>query len=187
MRQFIIIAAISGAALTLAACGGGEDTADAGTETAETAETPAPGGPVSAGLWQQTISISGAGSSTIRTCVAEPQEGEEAGPPVMMDQSGCENVEQSRGADGTWSYSATCDRGTGGVVATRGTISGDMSSAYVMEMEITTTGAALDQMNGTQNGRIEAEFLGEDCGDLRPGAFETEMGVIDFSGMTPER
>jgi hypothetical protein len=74
----------------------------------------------------------------------------------------------SRGLDGSYTYDATCKMGASGSVHSKGTISGDFSSAYKVHTESDITGA--DMPGGSHHVMdIEARYAGACPADMVPG------------------
>jgi hypothetical protein len=137
------VLAASAACLALGACNkpaGGEKAA-----SAEGAAKPAAAAVASApatmptrkeGLWKQTVSTSGMKQvSTI--CIDKAVESKMQVWGGGMAKNACQQTSITP-AGGGWSFSSTCDMGSGGKTVSHGTVSGDFNSGYTVEAESTT-------------------------------------------------
>lgn len=182
MRTLTITTALA-AALGLAACqpaAEGTESADAGAATAEGAaqDASASGGEtvnagLRAGLWQITNTVGGV-EFVSRMCADETMS---ALSTTVDNQAGTDcdqTVDQS--AD-SLSFSSVCRMGGEHETRTQGTITGDRETAYRMEATVTTTGAPVAAMNGTQTLVTDAVHQGACPAGWRGGDIEaTIMG-----------
>jgi hypothetical protein len=183
----LIVAGVS--VLALGACNKKADEA-AKTETAAApgAAAPATDGPLrhKAGFWQQLVTIDGVATPTPKVCLDDALS---AKLPVDGTPPGakCASNSVTRTPTG-YAISSRCDMGTGGVTTREGTVTGDFDNAYELAMTVTTTGAALAQMNGVHKVTISSKRLGECPAGMTPGATETADGlVIDRSQYDPAK
>ena len=168
MRAYVVIGS---AALALAACQKAGNTGGSGA----TATTPTPAATSSglptrrAGLWQQTISRQGASGPMnamggMKICIDATTESKGAAFARNMGQgrgdSPCPPPTISRGLDGNVTYAMTCQMGEGGTMTSKGTMSGDMSSAYHVHVETDVTGSQMPSMNGHRVTEIDGKWLG---------------------------
>ena len=170
MRRALILA--MAATTGLAGCGGksgkaggapgGDDAAGSG----EAASAPMR----KAGLW--TISRIRDGKPAggmMKLCV-------DAGTDAQMSALGggvaknlCADQKSQRNADGSWSFSTTCQLGPAGMTKTSGTAHGDFSSHYVVHSESETANAQIASMNGRHVSDVTADYGGACPADMQPG------------------
>jgi hypothetical protein len=77
-----------------------------------------------------------------------------------MGRGACRQRAVSRGLDGAYSFATTCDMGQAGVTTSKGTLSGDLSSAYRVHAESDVAGSSIASMNGHHVTEIAATWLG---------------------------
>jgi hypothetical protein len=153
------------------------------TASAPSAETAAPSlaGPPHrrAGLWQTSLAVNGKAMpmGSMKLCVDEAMEAKSSafhpsGPASLAEKAHCDYPPPTRGLDGTYSFSATCPLPGGGQAVTKGSASGDWSSAYHVHIENDTTGAA------AANGHHVTDLDGKWLGPCPPGMAggDMEMG-----------
>ena len=176
LRPVLLIAA-AGAALALGACSGGDKaaTGDADQSAAaggeQTAQAPgAPGAEAAgpgvsapparkAGLWK--ISVSGPASVSMSQCVDATSDNLTAQAAMQQQgQSSCAMGDAHRELGGDYVFSSTCDMGGGAKVETKGRVTGDMSSHYVMTIQNTTTNAANPGMSAAQTMTLTGDYQG---------------------------
>ena len=78
---------------------------------------------------------------------------------------------------GGWSFSSTCDMGTGGKTTTSGTATGDFNVKYLVQAKSVTEGAAAPQMNGPHTVNIEAAWQGPCPAGTKPGDMTLPGGI----------
>jgi hypothetical protein len=191
MRTLLVI---SSATLALAACqkSPGAATASGHGQTAGPAATASNGTTPQrrAGLWQQTISREGGqGSSSamnamggMKICIDASTEAKSAMlshniNAGRMASSHCAPPTTSRGLDGGWSFSTTCSMGEAGTITSRGTASGDFSSAYHVHVETDVAGARYGAMNGHHVTDIDGKWLGPCPAGMTGGDIELANGM----------
>lgn len=135
------------------------------------------------GLWEQRVS-GGAFSQVSRVCLDAAADarmgwiGEPAG-------AACQKPPLKKQGQG-WRFETVCDLGPGGKTVGSGTVSGDLSSRYVVQAESTTTGAMAPQLNGTRRFTVEAAWQGPCPADMKPGDLALPGGVkinlLDLAG-----
>lgn len=173
----LIVAGVS--ALALTACNKKADEA-AKTETAAAPGAAAPaadGAPRhKAGFWQQVVTVDGVTAPVSKICLDDALS---AKMPIGATPAGvaCSKNLVSRTATG-YSLSSVCEMGTGGVVSTEGTVTGDFDNAYEMTARVTTTGAQVAHMNRAVTVRLSSKRLGDCPAGMSPGAEQTPDGVI---------
>ena len=183
MRAAFAIAAVSVLAIGLAGCDRKRE--EAASPAGDTAAPPAaPGGaavsagPVTAeqlprrqsGLWEMTTSMAGEGATTTtRVCLDAETDREMAIWGGQTSKTMCPRNEIRREADGSLRFASTCNMGTGGVTRSEGTVSGDLTSSYVVKMRASTTGAELPMMNRTTDMTMTARRVGPCADGQKPG------------------
>lgn len=176
------------ALLTLAGCGQ-KDTAKAPGEAAAPGAAPAAvaAGPVSApvrkpGFWSQTVTVADFDqTSRICTDAAFEQKISVWGDGAAKEM--CQNSEVTRTAGG-YSFTSTCDMGTGGKTTTSGVATGDFNSKYRVDAESTTVGASAPQMNGARKMTVEATWLGPCPAGYVAGDMEVNGMKMNLAAMT---
>lgn len=193
------MAAAALGALSLAACG--KKTAEtspapaAGQTRAQAAATrpSAPTAPAAAarpkrkaGLWEQTVEF-GKMSQTSRICLDEATD-EKMGLEGRPGSNPCSENKVTGRPGGGFEFASVCDLGEGGKVASHGVASGDFGSAYKVEVESTTTGAAAAQMNGVRKFSVVARWRGPCPAGMAPGEIELPGGMrINPAGVAKAR
>lgn len=178
MRTYLAACTAAGA-LMLSACSGGEkandgaaanDTAAAGdTATASVDAPPAP----KAGLWEMKITAAGMPApQATKVCVGEPAPGTNAFTPPPGAGQTCAKNSVTKVAAG---YEIDSECTIQGMTATsKGSLTGDFSSAYKIEMATKMSGpnlpAAAQQEVKTV---IDAKYLGDCPADMKPGQSQT--------------
>jgi hypothetical protein len=134
------------------------------------------------GLWEQTISRDGANSATARLslCVDESLETKAAvfshdGAAKASDHCGPTSV--TRGADGGYSFTSTCDIGSGGTATSHGVASGDFASGYHVRLETQVAGASDDGLNGRHVTLIDSRYIGACPAGMAPGDVRLANGM----------
>ena len=175
------ILAASATCLALGACNkpAGEKAASAEgaakPAAAATASAPAAMPTRKEGLWKQTVSTAGM-KQVSSICIDKAVESKLQVWGGGMAKSVCQETAITPAAGG-WSFSSTCDMGTGGKTTSHGTVTGDFNSAYSVESESTTEGAAAPQMNGPHKMSLTAEYQGPCPADMKPGDMTLGNGM----------
>lgn len=154
--QLLLISTVA----LLAACSNNEEkTAEAGAETAAATESAAPPAP-KAGLWEQTVSSAQLPQpTTVKICVGETEPGAN---PFNTPQPGVTCSENSvKSSPGGAEFHAVCET-QGMTVTSDGKVSGDMNSAYKVEITTKTSGANIPAGMGEMTMTVDAKRLG-DC------------------------
>ena len=176
MRTILLISAV----LALSAC---HKTPTATTAGAEGHSAPTTTFPHRrAGLWEQTVSADGkpAIMGALKVCVDATSEaraslfGHNMG---KTEKSTCGAPEISHGPNGDLNFSSTCPLRDGTVIVTKGTASGDFSSAYHVHLQTDVTGAKLAAMNGLHTNDIEGKWLGPCPPGMTGGDMELANGM----------
>jgi len=172
MRTIIVLAST----LALIACGkqsGGHPATAA--PAASTGQSPfASSQPPArkAGLWEQTMTRDGVAPGLmgkVRMCVDAASQTTLSLFGGRMGKGSCPQRSVSRGLDGGYSFAATCDMGQAGVTTSKGTLTGDLSTAYRIHAESDISGSSLASMNGHHITDIAATWLGPCPADMIPG------------------
>ncbi len=165
--RVIPLLAIATVGLTLAACQKKADAAGAAPGASAAPSAPAAAGPATlphrkAGLWKLDIAMEGPPPMTqsSQVCLDEATEAKLTVFSGQMGKSNCSNESISRGLDGSWKFSGTCDLGAAGKVESTGVATGDFSSRYTVKLHSTTTGASVARMNGTHDITMTGEWTG---------------------------
>lgn len=159
------------ALLTLAACHRHDDaatpTASAAPPTATASNTPATPPPPTrperrAGLWEIHQSADGLeGVQTTQLCLDKASEQRLSAFSAQANVAHCSSKDVTRMDGGAWSFHSVCDLRSGGQATSSGTITGDLTSSYVVQATTTTTGAGAPQENGEHHINITARWVGE--------------------------
>lgn len=162
-----IVAGVCFAALALAACNKPADkTGDASVAAVE--KPPVPPGidaapHLKAGLWEITPQMAGA-NGKVRTCVDDRTQSDSAVLGQGLDRRNCAKSDWSRIPTGV-AFSFDCDN-DGTRVTSKGTVTGDFSSAYRMEADATVT---KDGVTHSAKQVIDARYVGACPADMKPG------------------
>lgn len=159
--------------LLLAACSGGGnggENAAAATETATASEGPAPntGAMPKAGLWEMKVTAAGMPQAqATKVCLGETAAGANPFTPPTAGQN-CSKNSVTKTATG-YDIAMECTA-NGMTVASNGTVSGDLTSAYKVEMKTKMGGANLPAAAQQEiKTIIDAKYLGDCPADLKPG------------------
>jgi hypothetical protein len=167
--RWIGVAAAGLAALALTGCGKGV--------TGQTVTVKASGGATAQrrpGLWEQTTRVDGR-TQTVRLCT-DAKMGPALSLTLTAGARSCQPAKLEGAAHG-FRFDTDCDLGAGGHQAAHGVVSGDLGSAYRMEVTTTVTGAAAPLANGTRTSVITAAWKGPCPAGLAPGQFELPDGT----------
>ena len=128
------------------------------------------------GLWAQTVSTAGmTQKSTL--CVDAAVEAAMGWWGQQAASRPCARQSVTRGADGAWRIESQCDLGSAGMSRTTGVATGDFASAYRMDAQTITTGAAAPQMNGAHKMTLEAAWQGPCPASMKPGDITLPGGM----------
>lgn len=120
------------------------------------ASAPAP----KAGLWEQTMSGGPIPAPmVVKMCVGETTPGEN--PFAVKPSAGTDCTQTARQVPGGAEFHSTCNT-DGRIVTSDGKVSGDMQSAYKVEIATKTTGANVPAQMADMKMTIDAKRLG-DC------------------------
>ncbi len=189
MRSFAIAAVLATSALALAACGqkDGEASGDTAAKGAS-ASGPNLGDPMpKAGLWEQTMSVGGMQAMSMKICLDDAMAKEAIEKGNASQAAKCTNVKRAKLPTGGFSIESTCEVGEGVTASTKGVITGNMTSAYRMEMTTSVTGPNIPKEAATQKIVMDSKLLGPCPPGMNPGVRETGGMIIDPSGMKPQK
>jgi hypothetical protein len=161
------IAVISTAAL-LAACSNADkaETAEGGAAAPAAAPDAATPPSPRAGLWEQTMTNPVTGSVTLKLCVGEPEPGENAFSGPTAEGADCtQNVTPAIGGA---AFNSTCNA-NGMTIVSNGKVTGDMASAYKVDVTTRTTGANVPPQMAEMKMTIDAKRLGDCPAGVEPG------------------
>ena len=162
MHTVLTLTFIASAAL-LAACSNAEsgksgEAAKSGSPAAAAATAP------KAGLWEQTTSGGMIPAPmTVKMCVGDPVEGRN--PFEAPPAAGSECTQSGTATD----FKSTCTT-NGMTVTSAGKVTGDMSSAYKVELTTTTTGPNVPPQMAEMKMTIDAKRVGDCPAGVQPGA-----------------
>ncbi len=126
-----------------------------------------------AGLWEKRWSLPGLDAvQRARFCVDAASQEKAALWTGEDPSAGCDQPTIAHAADGSWTFSLTCDHGSGGKVTTKGAAAGDFDRRYQSKAQVSTTGAALAQMNRSDTVTAEFVWMGACPPEMKPGQFD---------------
>jgi hypothetical protein len=178
------LAVLAPSLLILGACNRGKPAEKAPEAPgAPAAQTPAAPTPPSApkrraGLWEMRMSSSDNDTAMVtRFCTSDEVEAKVSVWGSQMTKDMCSQNSMTRNPDGSWSFSSRCDMGTGGVVSSTGTASGDFDKHYQVRSTSTTSGASVPQMNRTSTVTMDSSWMGACPADMKPGDMTLPGGM----------
>ena len=193
--QVLVCAAVL---LALGACSKKPETPGGGP-TVAAPEAPKPAAALTmpqrrAGLWEQTMTSERMNQVT-QICLDDTVGKRLSAFGQQMGKNPCEKNAVTPKLGGGWEFSSVCDLGPAGHVESHGVATGDLGTHYVVNIDSTTTGAAMPQANGSHKMKLEAAWKGACPADMRPGDMTMPGGMkinmIDTldgkgpAGMTP--
>ena len=130
------------------------------------------------GLWQQTMTLEGAGRGSMvsKICTDEAFE-QKASVFANNAMPGACSESGITPTGGGWKFHSVCNMGSGGTTVSDGVVTGDMASRYEIKTTTSTTGAAAPQMNRSAQMTIAAERLGDCPAGWAGGDMELPGGV----------
>ena len=178
------IAALLVGATSLAACDSGTPETKEKAAAPVVVETPKR----KPGLWKQVMTIQDIGASqTASLCLDKDTDAKLSWWAQQGVRGGCAKNDVARQPDGSWSFASSCELVGGIQMTTEGTATGDFQNAYTVTARTTTTGAPMEQMNGTRTTVIEASWVGECPAGMKPGEMELPTGQrVDMIAMAAE-
>ena len=166
--------------LALAACSKKPAGAPDASNAAAPAVASAPAGPMTpperkAGLWEHKMSTAGM-TQVSRICFSDEVNKKMS---LWGQQGGDDNcsAKSMTPIAGGWTFSSTCNMGSGGTIVSSGEAKGDFGTHYTVDIKSTTTGAAAPQMNGDHAMTLEATWKGPCPADFKPGDMELPGGM----------
>jgi len=176
MRRVLVLGV---SVLALAACQKKEETAAATGEGAPAAAS-APAGPVTPpkrkpGLWSQTM-VTGGVTQTVKICLDEATEARMTIWGQQVNQEMCARNSFAR-MPGGWTFDSECDMGGMGKVTSKGTVTGDFNSRYVIKATSTTTGSSMPEANRTDTMEMTGVWEGACPAGMPPGEMTLPGGM----------
>ncbi len=175
MRTYLA-ACTAACALMLGACSGGEK-ADGNTAATNETAAAAPSADASvapkAGLWEMKITAAGMPQpQATKVCVGEPTPGTNPFTPPPGAGQACARNAVNKVATG---YEIDSECTINGMTATsKGSVTGDFSSAYKIEMATKMSGANIPAAAQQEvKTVIDAKYLGACPADMKPGQSQT--------------
>lgn len=168
MRRALILAM---AAVALTGCGDksgktGKTGAGAAGGAGEAADAPMR----KAGLWTLTRLRDGKpAGGAMKLCIDAATDAQMSALGGGVASNLCADQKSQRNADGSWSFSSTCQLGPAGITTTTGTARGDFSSHYVVHSQSDTANAQLASLNGRHITDLTADYGGACPADMQPG------------------
>ncbi len=176
-----------GALAGLAACGAGEEVGK-GDAASETASAPAAGftpPKLREGLWTMA-SVSDGMNTESRMCVDAAMQEQMSVLGGQMAAGACSENAVTPRVGGGYAMRSVCDMGAGGKMVSQGVVTGDLSSGYRSEMTVTTTGAAVPQMNRTVTMVSTATHGGACPAGMKAGDLETQGIKVNMLDMAAQ-
>lgn len=169
-------AIVTGAlALTLTACQQRETQQAPAASAPKVAETPKR----KPGLWIQTTHAEGLGAfPPIAVCIDRETDSKMAWWGQQAVRGGCARNDVKRNPDGSWSFESVCQTEGNIRTSSKGTASGDFNSAYAVDVETTTEGAPIPDLNGTRKVTMAFEWQGDCPADMKPGDMRLPDGSV---------
>lgn len=184
-----VVALLGVSLLALAACSKKEEKA-ATADGADAAAT-APAGPVTMpkrkpGLWAHTMTTEGT-TQTVKLCLDADTDAKMSVWGQAVSNEMCSKNLITRTPTG-YAFESECDMGTMGRSSGKGTVTGDFSSAYTVQMTSTTTGSSMAQANTTSSMTLTAKWEGACPAGMKGGDMELPGGMkINMEAMTAKK
>lgn len=162
------------AAAALAGCSGKGANSGAPTHPGGQAagdDSQAVAGPMRrAGLWTITHMRDGKPSGgAIRLCIDAATDARMGVLTGGVARGVCTDQKSQRNADGSWSFSSTCQLALVGTTQTQGTARGDFATHYEVHSQSDTTNAQIASLNGRHVSDLSATYGGACPADMQPG------------------
>lgn len=185
MRVILVGACAVAAVLALSACEKAEEPASKPEAIKTTGSTPSPETTATIaampkrkpGLWTQMVAMEGGQSMTSRICLDEATDAKLSIQGQAVAGSTCSEQTVAKTADGSYTFSSTCDAGKSGTVKVKGKATGDFNSAFNVTAVSEVTGAANAAMNRTSNMTTAARWTGPCPAGWLPGDVELPGGT----------
>jgi hypothetical protein len=151
---------------TLSACGSKSDKPAAASGEAAAPASPPPAAEASprrkAGLWRIAMSSPEMPSAmpAMEECVDEATEAKSSGLTATAPGDQCEKQSFVRNADGSVTFSAVCKTAGGEQTDTHGTVTGDFSSHYQMDLVSVVSGSKDPSANGSHKMTLTGTYAG---------------------------
>lgn len=178
--RYVVVLGVS--LLALAGCQKKTETAAATGDAAPAASggapalTPLSGPPKrKPGLWTQTV-VSGDVSQSTKVCLDEATEAKMSVWGQQANEEMCGTNKFSRTLTGM-TFESVCDLGAMGKVATKGDVTGDFNTKYVIKATSTTTGSSMAQANKTDSFEMTGTWEGACPANMKPGDMALPGGV----------
>lgn len=157
------------AVLALAACSDrSEPATEAGSATPSASAARAGAQHPRPGLWENVFTGGPTGATTLKVCVGDPEPDEN--PFAAPGQDADCGTPDIRDVPGGLSFEGTC-RTEGMTIASRGTVTGDLRSAYRVDVTVNYSGAGLPPgMPAEMTMQVNARRLGDCPAGVEPGA-----------------
>lgn len=173
MRFAMATIMLGALALPLAACDRGEEAAE--NVAPQVAETPKR----KPGLWTQSTHAEGLGSlPSVSVCIDPETDAQLAWWGQQGVRGGCEKNQVTKNADGTWAFQSVCSTAGNIRTSAKGTASGDFDSAFAVDLETTTEGSPIPDLNGTRKVTIAYQWEGECPASMKPGDMRLPDGSV---------
>lgn len=184
MRLRIAALLLGATSLSLAACDSQAPETKAKSAAPVVVETPKR----KPGLWKQVMTIQDIGASqTASLCLDKDTDAKLSWWAQQGVRGGCAKNDVAKQPDGSWAFSSSCEMVGGIQMTTEGSATGDFQTNYTVTARTTTTGAPMQQMNGTRTTVIEATWVGECPAGMKPGEMELPGGQrVDMMAMAAE-
>ena len=162
MRRVAVVGAgLLAIAFAITACQKKTDAAATGDAPAATAAAPAP---MTAppkrkpGLWSHTISSAGV-NQAMKVCLDADTDAKMTVWGQAASKEMCARQSFAPAAGG-FTFESECDMGSAGKTVSKGSVTGDFSSAYTVKVTSVTTGGSMPQANGTHETTLTARWEG---------------------------
>lgn len=132
------------------------------------------------GLWQQTMSSGKPGQKPTPMVTTLCLDASVDKAVSIMGQGfgekSCSSNSVTRAGAG-YKFNSNCAFGGGGKIVTEGTVSGDFSSSYQVQMNSVVSGAPMAAMNGAAATTIAAKWMGACPAGTKPGDMTMPGGI----------
>lgn len=188
-----VVAVLAVGALALAACSKKEEKAPAAEASASASggNASATAGPVAVpkrkpGLWTHTVDSAGS-TQTMQVCIDADTDAKMSvwGQAVSKDMC---SKNAFAAAPGGYAFESECDLGNMGHVVSKGSVTGDFSSAYTVKTTSTTTGSSIPQANTTSEMTLTAKWEGACPAGMKGGDITLPGGMkINMEAMAAKK
>lgn len=160
-RVAVVSAALAVSLAALSACQKKTDAAASGEAPAAAASAPAAlTAPPSrkAGLWSHTVASAGM-NQAMKVCLDADTDARMTVWGQAASKDMCARQSFTR-TPGGFAFESECDMGAAGKTVSKGTVTGDFSSAYTVKVSSVTTGGSMPQANGAHDTTLTARWEG---------------------------